>query len=76
MVGIIGDADTGRSGGEWIMKSLKDLVSADALFSSYRNLGAGLSDWLSTIAFARPFVVIPTSPHHVPQVVQPTFPRD
>lgn len=28
MVGIIGDENTGRSGGEWIMKSLKDLVSA------------------------------------------------
>ena len=28
MVGIIGDGNTGRSGGEWIMKSLKDLVSA------------------------------------------------
>jgi regulator of nonsense transcripts 2 len=27
MVGIIGDENTGRSGGEWIMKSIKDLVS-------------------------------------------------
>ena len=27
MVGIIGDGITARSGGEWIMKSLKDLVS-------------------------------------------------
>ena len=27
MVGIIGDGNTARSGGEWIMKSLKDLVS-------------------------------------------------
>lgn len=26
MVGIIGDGNTGRSGGEWIMRSLKDLV--------------------------------------------------
>lgn len=28
MVGIIGDGSTGRTGGEWIMKSIKELVSA------------------------------------------------
>ena len=62
MVGIIGDGSTGRSGGEWIMKSLKELVS-----TSFREAESGsLAESLTLCGSFR------TTPHCRPY---PSSPR-
>ena len=43
MVGIIGDGSTGRSGGEWIMKSIKELVSTYFRESASESLTVSLT---------------------------------
>lgn len=66
LVGIIKDAP-GRSGGEWVMKTLKDLLSNDPTLSSLPLL----STFLKT--FARPYLglVPPASTKQIPSSSEP-----
>jgi regulator of nonsense transcripts 2 len=64
LVGIIKDAPD-RSGGEWVMKILKDLVGAVLLCAS---------EMLNFLAFGRSVSLFFAPPHNVPQILLPAIP--
>ena len=59
LVGIIQDSPT-RSGGEWVMKALKELVIHYCLRCTYA---------LTFIVVKRPNFIVTTTPHDLPQVI-------
>lgn len=67
LVGIIKDAPA-RSGGEWIMKIIRELVCLPYMST--------LSSTTINIAFQRSDAVLSTSPINIPQIVLSPLPRD